>query len=77
MNQDQQRVRRQSYTRREASRSNLFSREILPTDEKLRAAFFHFRNRFQIWIAGKCQRVQFRSTRLPSRKTNKNALTSH
>ena len=23
----------------------------MPTDEKLRAALFHLRNRFQIWIA--------------------------
>jgi hypothetical protein len=37
--------------RREAFRSNLFGREILPTDEKLHAAFFHLRNRFQVWIA--------------------------
>jgi hypothetical protein len=51
MDQDQQRVRRQRYIRLEALRSNLFSREILPTDEKLRAAFFHLRNRFRIWIA--------------------------
>ena len=51
MDQDQQRVRRQSYIRHEALRSNLSSREILPTDEKLRAALFHLRNRFQIWIA--------------------------
>jgi hypothetical protein len=51
MDQDQQRVRRQRYIRHEALRSNLFSREILPSDEKLRAAFFHLRNHFQIWIA--------------------------
>ena len=51
MDQDQQRVRRQSYIRHEALRRNLFSREILPTDEKLRAAFFHLCNRFHIWIA--------------------------
>jgi len=51
MDQDQQRVvRRQSYIRHEALRSNLFSREILPTDEKLRAALSHLRNRLQIWI---------------------------
>ena len=52
MDQDQQRVGRQSYIRRQAFRSNLFGREILPTDEKLHAAFFHLRNRFQVWIAG-------------------------
>ena len=51
MNQDQQPVGRQRYIRREAFRSNLFGREILPTDEKLHAAFFHLRNRFQVWIA--------------------------
>jgi hypothetical protein len=51
MDQDQQRVRRQTYLRHEALRSNFSSREILPSDEKLRAAFFHLRNRFQIWIA--------------------------
>ena len=51
MDQDQQRVRRQRYVRHEALRSNLFSREILPSDEKLQAALFHLRSRFQIWIA--------------------------
>jgi hypothetical protein len=40
MDQDQQRVGRQRYIRREAFRSNLFGREILPTDEKLHAALF-------------------------------------
>jgi len=50
MDQDQRRVGRQRYIRREAFRSNLFGREILPTDEKLHAAF-HLRNRFQVWIA--------------------------
>ena len=50
MDQDQQRIGRQRYIRREAFRSNLFGREILPTDEKLHAAF-HLRNRFQVWIA--------------------------
>ena len=50
MDQDQQSVGRQRYIRREAFRSNLFGREILPTDEKLHAAF-HLRNRFQVWIA--------------------------
>ena len=34
----------------EAFRSNPFGREILPTDEKLRAACFRLRNRFQVWI---------------------------
>ena len=51
MDQDQQRIGRQRYIRREAFRSNLFGREILPTDERLHAAFFHLRNRFQVWIA--------------------------
>ena len=51
MDQDQQRVGRQRYIRREAFRSNLFGRETLPTDEKLLAAFFYLRNRFQVWIA--------------------------
>jgi hypothetical protein len=49
--QDQQRVGRQRYIRREALRSNLFGREILPTDEKLHAAFVQLRNRFRVWIA--------------------------
>jgi hypothetical protein len=64
MNQDQQHVGRQRYMRREAFRSNLFGREILPTDEKLRAAFFHLRNRFQVWIARakpRCNRDSERS----------------
>jgi hypothetical protein len=64
MNQDQQRVGRQRYIRREAFRSNLFGREILPTDEKLHAAFFHLRNRFQVWIARakpRCNRDSERS----------------
>jgi hypothetical protein len=51
MNQYEQRVGRQCYIRREALPSNLFGCEILPTDEKLDAAFFHLRNRFQVWIA--------------------------
>lgn len=51
MDQDQQRVGRQRYIRREALRSNLLGREILLTDEKLHTAFFHLRNRFQVWIA--------------------------
>ena len=51
MDQDQQRIGRQCYIRCEALRSNLFGGEILPTDEKLHAAFFHLRNRFQVWIA--------------------------
>ena len=51
MDQDHQPVGRQGYVRREAWRTNLFGREILPTDEKLQAAFFHLRNRLQIWIA--------------------------
>ena len=51
MDQDQQRIRRQSYVHRQALRSNPSGREILPTDKKLHAAFFHFRNRFQVWIA--------------------------
>jgi hypothetical protein len=50
MDQDRQRVGRQGYIRGEAFRSNPFGREILPTDEKLRAAFFRLRNRFQVWI---------------------------
>ena len=62
MDQDQQRFRRQSYIRREASRNILFSRGILPTDEKLRAAFLHLRNRFQIWIAGAKPRFLMRLT---------------
>ena len=52
MDQDQQRVGRHCYSRREALRRKLFGREILPTDEKVNAAFFHLRNRFQVWIAG-------------------------
>ena len=51
MDQDQQRVGHQSFIRREALRNNFCGREILPTDEKLHAAFFHLRNRFQVWIA--------------------------
>jgi hypothetical protein len=64
MDQDQQRVGRQCYIRREAFRSNHFGREILPTDEKLHAAFFHLCNRFQIWIARakpRCNRDSERS----------------
>ena len=51
LDQDQQHVGRRSYLRREVLRSNLFGREILPTDEKLHAAFVHLRNRFQLWVA--------------------------
>lgn len=64
MDQDQQRIGRQRYIRREAFRSNLFGREILPTDERLHAAFFHLRNRFQVWIARakpRCNRDSERS----------------
>ena len=50
MDQDQQRIGRQRYIRREAFRSNLFGREILPTDEKLHAAFLHLCNRFQVGL---------------------------
>ena len=50
MDEDQQRVGRQGCIRVEAFRNNPFGREILPTDEKLRAAFFCLRNRFQVWI---------------------------
>jgi len=57
MDEEEQRVARQRSIRRKALRSNLFSREILPTDEKLRAAFFHLRNRLRIWIA--CAKPRF------------------
>src|SRR5438477_12210965 len=49
--QCQHRVGSQYYIRTKVLRSNLFSREILPTDENLRAAFFRVRDRFQVWIA--------------------------
>jgi len=64
MDQDQQRVGRQCCIRREAFRSNLFGREILPADEKLHAAFFHLCNRFEVWIARakpRCNRDSERS----------------
>ena len=51
LDQDQRRVGRQGYVRREGLQNHLFGREILPTDEKLHAAFFHLLNRFQIGIA--------------------------
>lgn len=60
MDQDQQRVGGRCRSRREALPSKLFSREILPTDEKVNAAFFHLRNHFQIWIAGAKSRFVMR-----------------
>lgn len=72
MNQDQQRVGRQRYIRREAFRSNLFGREILPTDEKLHAAFFHLRNRFQVWIARAKPRCNRDSERSHNRQDDRN-----
>jgi hypothetical protein len=72
MNQDQQRVGRQRYMRREAFRSNLFGREILPTDEKLHAAFFHLRNRFQVWIARAKPRCNRDSERSHNRQEDRN-----
>lgn len=60
MDQDQQRVGRPCYSRCETLRSKLFGREILPTDEKLNAAFFHLGNRFQVWIAGAKSRFVMR-----------------
>jgi hypothetical protein len=73
MNQDQQHVGRQRYMRREAFRSNLFGREILPTDEKLRAAFFHLRKRFQVWIARAKPRCNRDSERSHNRQDDRNA----
>ena len=72
MNQDQQRVSRQRYIRREAFRSNLFGREILPTDEKLHAAFFYLRNRFQVWIARAKPRCNRDSERSHNRQDDRN-----
>ena len=72
MNQDQQRVGRQRYIRREAFRSNLFGREILPTDEKLHAAFFHLCNRFQVWIARAKPRCNRDSERSHNRQDDRN-----
>ena len=72
MDQDQQRVGRQRYIRREAFRSNLFGREILPTDKKLHAAFFYLRNRFQVWIA----RAKPRCNRDSERRISKTIATA-
>lgn len=50
-NQSQQRAGRQGYIGREVFLGDPFGREILPTDEKVRAVFFHLGDRFQVWIA--------------------------